>query len=111
VLVIGPVAEVEDTVSTILAKWLTPVYYWTPDAPLAALGADSTVVIRDVATWCLDLQQAWLTWLNEPSRRPRIIATSSIEVFPLVAQGLFLEALYYRLNTLLVDLRKSDPAT
>ena len=110
VLVIGPVAQVEDTVSTIVATLLTPVCYWTPDAPLAALGAESTVVIRDVATWCLDLQQAWLTWLNEPGRRPRIIATSSIEIFPLVAQGLFLEALYYRLNTVLVDLWKSDRA-
>jgi len=110
VLVIGPVALVEAMLATITAMLLTPVCYWTPDVPLSTLGAERTVVIREVATWCLDRQEALLTWLSEPSRRPQIIATSSIKIFPLVAQGLFLEALYYRLNTILLDDGRSEQA-
>jgi len=29
--------------------------------PLSALGAERTVVIREVATWCLDRQETLLT--------------------------------------------------
>ena len=108
--VIGPVALVEDMLSTITAMLLTPVCYWTSDVPLSTLGAERTVVIRDVATWCLDPQEALLTWLSQPGRRPQIIATSSIKIFPLVTQGLFLEALYYRLNTILLDVGRSEQA-
>ena len=79
VLVIGPVALVEAMLATITAMLLTPVCYWTSDVPLSTLGAERTVVIRDVATWCLDRQEALLTWLSEPSRRPQIIATRSEE--------------------------------
>jgi len=110
VLVIGPVALVEAMLATITAMLLTPVCYWTPEVPLSTLGAERTVVIREVATWCLDRQEALLTWLSEPSRRPQIIATSSIKIFPLVTQGLFLEALYYRLNTILLDDGRSEQA-
>src|SRR5215831_5937614 len=109
-LVIGPVALVEDMLFTITAMLLTPVCCWTSDVPLSTLGAERTVVIREVATWGLDRQEALLTWLSEPSRRPQIIATSSIKIFPLVTQGLFLEALYYRLNTILLDDGRSEQA-
>lgn len=110
VLVIGPVALVEAMLSAITAMLFTPVCYWTSDVPLSTLGAERTVVIRDVATWCLDRQEALLTWLSQPNRRPQIIATSSIKIFPLVTQGLFLEALYYRLNTILLDVGRAELA-
>jgi hypothetical protein len=110
VLVIGPVALVEAMLSTITAMLLTPVSYWTADVPLSTLGVERTVVIREVATWCLDRQEMLLTWLSEPSLHPQVIATSSIKIFPLVAQGLFLEALYYRLNTILLDVGRAEQA-
>jgi hypothetical protein len=110
VLVIGPVARVEDMLSTMIATFLTPVCYLTSDVPLSTLSGERTVVIPEVATWCLDRQAALLTWLREPSRRPQIIATSSVKIFPLVTQGLFLEALYYRLNTILLDAGRAEQA-
>jgi len=110
VLVIGPVALVEALLPSITVMLFTPVYYWTSDAPLSTLRAERTVVIREVATWSLDRQEALLTRLNELSRCPQIIATSSIKIFPLVTQGLFLEALYYRLNTILLDVEKAEQA-
>src|SRR5262249_14973260 len=43
----------------------------------------------------------------QQERRPHMIATSGIAIFPLVRRGMFLANLYYRLNTILVDLWKS----
>jgi len=37
-------------------------------------------------------------------------ANHRLKIFPLVTQGLFLEALYYRLNTILLDVGRSEQA-
>jgi hypothetical protein len=106
VLVIGPVAETEATVSAIVVTLEKPAYFWTPDVPLPPHADGRAIVIREVATLSPALQLAWLAWLTAQQGRHRhIIATSSIPVFPLVTQGMFLADLYYRLNTILLDLR------
>ena len=116
VLVIGPVARSEAVVAAIICALSTvstvsmPVHYWTPDLPLPSPGDTTPIVIRDIATLSLSSQQAWVARMNAPEAHTQIIATSSIAVFPLVARGVFLEDLYYRLNTVLLDVRKSDPA-
>jgi Sigma-54 interaction domain len=111
VLVIGPVARIEATVAAIVAASSIPVCDWTPDQPLPATGDRSTIVIRDIATLSPALQRAWLAWLHAQQACPaHIIATSSIAVFPLVSQGMFLEDLYYRLNTVLLDVRTERSA-
>jgi hypothetical protein len=106
VLVIGPVAEIEATVSAIVVALEKPAYFWAPDEPLPARADGHTIVIRDIGMLSPVLQVAWLAWLTAQRRRyPHIITTSSNPVFPLVTQGLFLADLYYRLNTILLDLR------
>jgi len=108
VLIVGPVAKSEATVAAIVGALSTPVRNWTPDVPLPSPADATTIVIRDIATLSLSFQQAWLARLNAPhARHQQIITTSSIAVFPLVARGVFLEELYYRLNTVLLDVRKS----
>jgi hypothetical protein len=82
-----------------------PTYWWSHSSPLPAHGAHATVVIRDVVTLSVEQQQAWLSWLNqEDGRHPQLIATSGIPVYPLVARGLYLSELYYRLNTVLLNM-------
>jgi len=111
VLVVGPVARTEAAVAAIVAALPMPVRYWTPDLPLPSQGGTTTLVIRDIATLSLSFQQAWLARMNAPHvQHTQVIATSSIAVFPLVVRGVFLEDLYYRLNTVLLDVRKPDPA-
>ena len=108
VLVIGPVAQTEAAVTAIVAAVGKPARLWAPDVPLPVRADGRAIVIRDVATLSPVLQKAWLAWLStQQRRRPHIIATSSIAVFPLIAQGMFLADLYYRLNTILLDLRGS----
>jgi hypothetical protein len=111
VLVIGPVPRSEAAVAAIVAALPMPVRYWTSDVPLPSPGDTTTLVIRDIATLSLSFQQAWLARMNAPhSQHTQIIATSSIAVFPLVVRGVFIEDLYYRLNTVLLDLRKPGQA-
>jgi len=108
VLVIGPVAQTEAAVSAIVVALGKLAYFWAPDVPLPTRADGRAIVIRDIATLSPGLQKAWLACLStQQQRRPHIIATSSIAVFPLIAHGLFLEDLYYRLNTVLLDLRAS----
>jgi len=107
VLVIGPMTRIEATVASIAMALPTPVFYWTSEMPLPEACDGRTIVIRDIGTLSPTLQEAWLAWLNaRPARPAQVIATSSIAVFPLVRQGLFLEDLYYRLNTVLLDVRE-----
>ena len=108
VLVIGPIAQTEAAVIAIVAALGKPAHFWAPEVPMPARGDGRAIVIRDIATLSPVLQKAWLAWLStHQRRRPHIIATSSIAVFPLIAQGMFLADLYYRLNTILLDLRPS----
>ena len=108
VLVIGPIAQTESRVSAMVAASGKPARFWAPDVPMPARADGRAIVIRDIATLSAAHQTAWLVWLTaQHRRRPRIIATSPIAVFPLVTQGMFLEDLYYRLNTVLLDLRAS----
>ena|SRR5262245_46554605 len=108
VLVVGPVALTEAAVTEIVAALGKPARFWGPNVPLPARADGHAIVIRDIATLSAVHQAAWLAWLStQQRRRPHIIATSSIAVFPLIAQGMFLADLYYRLNTILLDLRAS----
>jgi len=116
VLIIGPVKKTEAEVSAILAELTSPPHFWAADAPLPSRADGRAIVIRDIAKWSRTLQTAWFDWLTvQQEPRPQMIATSSIAIFPLVRQGMFLADLYYRLNTILVDLwispRDDSPVT
>jgi hypothetical protein len=49
-------------------------------------------------------QQTLLDWLEHDARATRVLTTASRPLFPLVESGTFLEALYYRLNMILLVL-------
>jgi transcriptional regulator of acetoin/glycerol metabolism len=45
---------------------------------------------------------------NADVRRPQIVATSGVPVYPLVEADRFSGILYYRLNTILLDMQPAD---
>jgi transcriptional regulator of aromatic amino acid metabolism len=51
----------------------------------------------------LEDQHRLMAWL-ERGDRPRVISTSRVSLLPIVQAGMFIESLYYRLNTLCIDL-------
>jgi len=70
----------------------------------------NTLVIRHVDRLSPSQQQQLSCRLERPSEAPqRVLATTAVPLFELVTAGLFLEVLYYRLNTVLVDLRPHIP--
>ena len=105
ILVVGAPTDVEAALSPIASCAPTTVYDWTLDSPMPSCDRSSIVIIRDVDRVPIALQDVWLSWLTDRYERPQIIATSHVPVFPLVGAGLFRSELYYRLNTVLLDLR------
>src|SRR5215831_3765120 len=70
----------------------------------------STLVIRHVDRLSASQQHQLSSRLERSVDSPlRVLATTAVPLFELVTAGLFLELLYYRLNTVLVDLRRPIP--
>lgn len=71
----------------------------------AASSRASTLVVHHVDVLTRDEQGRLLGWLAESTtRRMRVVSTASAPLLPLVEAGVFNEALYYRLNTIYIDL-------
>ena len=64
----------------------------------------STVVVRDVDALTVDEQRTLLAWLDSGESRTQVVSTASAPVLPLVEAGAFNDALYYRLNTVYINL-------
>ena len=109
ILVIGDADVVESAVSAIVAELPGPVSYLRPNSPPPSADEVEMLVVPDVTALTRDRQREWLTWLNDADvRRPQIVATSDVPVYPLVKRDLFSGTLYYRLNTILLDMQTPD---
>ena len=64
-------------------------------------GSTNALVVRDVHTLSALDQEHLMRWLSEPGSR-QVIATTEERLFSRVARGQFNEALYYRLNVILL---------
>jgi len=108
VLVVGPHETVEQLLTELLPHLDSPVICGTPDidALTSSTGTMRTVVIRDVDGLSARQQQRLSCWLEHgPAAPVRIVSTTTVPLFELVEAGLFPDVLYYRLNTVLLDLR------
>jgi len=78
-----------------------PVIWVTPhSARMLPAGNCGTLVLQDVATLRREDQARLFTWLNDGHRH--VISTTMHSLFPLIVEGVFDEALYYRLNVIRV---------
>jgi Sigma-54 interaction domain len=104
VLFTGWHAPREIVMATLQPYLQPPVYCWVPDTALPAPRDITTLLICDVATLSLGQQRALLSWLDQTAPgQTQVVSTTALELFPLVEHGTFLETLYYRLNTVLLD--------
>jgi hypothetical protein len=67
-----------------------------------------TVMLFDVETLTLTDQSQLMAWLSQTDVLPRVISTSLGSVLPMISAGIFLAPLYYRLNTICLDLRQVE---
>ena len=63
-----------------------------------------TVVLRDVDALKKEEQFRLLDWMDSPSTRIQVVSTASVPLLRLVEGGAFDAGLYYRLNTVYIDL-------
>jgi hypothetical protein len=70
----------------------------------AAASRPGTVVVRDVDVLTPVEQRRLLEWLDASSIRPQVVTTASVPLLPRVEARGFNDVLYYRLNTIYIDL-------
>jgi hypothetical protein len=63
-------------------------------------GECGALVVRNASALTSDEQAALSKWLD--GHRRQVVATTEHPLFPLIAEGLFDETLYYRLNVVLL---------
>jgi hypothetical protein len=106
VLLIGDAPIVRQIVRTF---WTyesgTPLPAWRPGSPLPQSGAAGVIVVYDVNALSADQQRALSAQLESGVRAPQIVSTSATPLFAQVQAGRFCETLYYRLNTICIDLQ------
>ena len=74
-------------------------------------GNVGAVILQDVDRLNAAEQTRVLAWLAGASRHTRIVSTTELPLFPLVARGLFDATLYYRLNMLLLQASPDNGAS
>lgn len=103
-LVRGEKSAAAATVVALTVDFPPPLLTWIVGAENSLPSVDDgTVVIHDVDGLDLAKQRVLLTWLEHRPRRVRVITTATRDLFPLVQAGDFLDQLYYRLNTIVID--------
>ena len=63
-----------------------------------------TVIVHDVDVLTPADQRRLLDWLDIANGRTKVVSTSSVPLLPLVESRTFNDTLYYRLNTIYIDL-------
>jgi hypothetical protein len=69
----------------------------------AVAPTNGTLVLYGVDALDRREQQQLFAWLDATHAAVQLVSVSTEPIFPLVERGLFLDSLYYRLNTILVD--------
>jgi hypothetical protein len=64
----------------------------------------ATVVLQGVEALCADAQRRLLEWLDAAKSETQVISTAGAPLLPLVESHEFNDTLYYRLNTVYIDL-------
>jgi hypothetical protein len=103
VLVMGPADALEQLLAELTPHLGQPVCEWAPDALRQSPADVKTLVIRGVDALSSEQQRNLSAWLERSATTPpQVVSTATVPLFPRIAAGLFLEELYYRLNTLVL---------
>lgn len=97
----GPEHATESLLLLLQPSLRTPAIWKRAPEPLELPGEEGgALVLRNVGALGRHEQAALSRWLEASLKQ--VVATTVDPLFPLVVRGLFDEALYYRLNTMLM---------
>jgi Sigma-54 interaction domain len=111
-LVVGTERQVLSLVSSLAADVNSDVMIRCQDGLLGLPPTSSpagTVVLRDVDALNQEEQLRLLNWLDSASNGSQVVSTASAPLLRLVEARAFDAALYYRLNTVYIDLTVDRP--
>jgi hypothetical protein len=82
-----------------------PIATWRPGERLVLPPETraGTMILQDVGSMAKEDQRRLLEWLDRASGRTRVVSTTPAHLLPRVEAGAFIDTLYYRLNTVCVD--------
>ena len=103
-LLIGSPSRAQAIVTELLIKLDRPVAYWFPTGgqhiPAVERG---TLVIWNMDTLTAIQQWHLLTWIAANAESHQVISVATARLFARVKRGEFLQALYYQLNVVRID--------
>ena len=104
-LLIAPDGVVRFVLESLLLDLQEPIERWRIGQTLALPQADEsgTLVLHEVGTLPTEDQLRLLYWLERAEGRTQVISTSATPLLARVHAGSFIDTLYYRLNTVCVD--------
>ena len=79
-----------------------PIHWVDADHLMLPRHQAGTLILPGVDTLTATAQQQLFDWLEHDDRGTRVLTTTPRPLFPLVESGSFLQALYYKLNMLLL---------
>jgi hypothetical protein len=105
-LLVGVDGMVWNVLGTLLIDLQEPITTWMPGQPLVLPppAQAGTLLLHDLGMMTHEEQLRLLGWLEQAAGRTQVVSTAASPVLPRVRTGEFLETLYYRLNTVCVDL-------
>ena len=104
-LLIGPDAVAEEYLVPLMPSLASPIAYLDAANPALPATPVGTLIVHDVARLTPDRQAQFLEWLSG-QRETAVITVSPGPLFPRVRRGAFSDPLYYRLNTVVVELKR-----
>jgi hypothetical protein len=103
VLLVGAAADTSRILQVLLPSLPPPVMWCSSrQFTLPASGA-GTLILQDAADLSIDAQDTLVRWLQDDAHPSlQVLTTTPVSLLPRVDQGLFRDALYYRLNVMCV---------
>ena len=104
-LLIAPDGVVRFVLESLLLDLQEPIDRWRPGAVLTLPSPDEggTLVLHEVGMLSIADQLRLLDWLEHVQGRAQVISSTSTPLMARVQAGSFIDTLYYRLNTVCVD--------
>ena len=104
-LVITSGATNKTLAELLVAEVAQPIIAWRPGEPLALpqSAQTRTLILHDVGALPLLEQRRLIEWLERDAGQTQVVSTTSASLLPLEQAGAFLARLYYRLNTVCVN--------
>jgi hypothetical protein len=112
-MLIGIDGGVWSVLRTLLPDLHEPIASWSAGQrlvlpPVSRMG---TLILHEVGALTLDDQRRLLEWSERGAGLVQIISTTATPLLPAIRAGAFIEILYYRLNTVSVDVTEIGERT